>query len=119
MNTEYEYKSRKNVIWGLLFILAGSLLLLDRLDIFYVDSLWHYWPLVLVVLGMNKMIDYESGKQFSSGCWMVMIGFWLYACFEHIWGLTFGNSWPVFLIACGIGELMKAVLHRGEQGHGK
>lgn len=120
MNTEKAYKSRKSVIWGLLFIGAGALLLLDNLDIFYVDSLWHYWPLVLVILGMNKMIDYESGRQFSGGVWLVIIGLWLYACFEHIWGLTFQNSWPVFLIACGVSELLKAVLNRdGEQHHGK
>lgn len=120
MNTEKTSKSSSNIVWGLILMGLGIFLLLDNLDIFDVLNWWHYWPIVMVIFGMNKMIDFDSAKEFANGVWLVVVGLWLYACFEHIWGMTFGNSWPVFLIACGASEVLKAVLQRnGEQHHGK
>ncbi len=120
METEKANKSNSNLIWGLILVSLGVLLLLDNLNILDVDHWWHYWPMILVILGMNKMIDFESAKEFVSGVWFVVLGLWLYACFEHIWGLTFRNSWPVLLIGWGGCEVLKAVLQRnGGQNHGK
>lgn len=102
MNTEDAYRLRKQVVWGLLLILVGGAVLLDRLGYMDAQSLWRYWPLLLVVVGINQTIGYPSPKEFGSGLWMVFIGLWLFAVFEHLFGLTFRNSWPLFILAWGV-----------------
>jgi hypothetical protein len=51
------------ILWGLLFILVGTLMLLDRLRIIYFDfgeflSTW--WPLVLIVIGVGMILNHSS-----------------------------------------------------------
>ena len=102
MNTEDAYRLRKQVVWGLILILVGGAVLLDRLGYMDVESLWRYWPLLLVAVGINQTIGYPSPKEFRGGLWLVFIGLWLFAVFEHLFGLTFRNSWPLFILAWGV-----------------
>ena len=102
MNTEDAYRVRKQVVWGLILILVGGAVLLDRLGYMDVESLWRYWPLLLVAVGINQTIGYPSPKEFGGGLWLVFIGLWLFAVFEHLFGLTFRNSWPLFILAWGV-----------------
>ncbi len=51
------------ILWGLLFILIGTLMLLDRLDFIQFDlgnfiSTW--WPLVLIVIGVGMILNRSS-----------------------------------------------------------
>lgn len=42
-------------IWGVLLIIIGTVMLLNRL--FYIDfNLWDYWPLILVLIGVSMII---------------------------------------------------------------
>ena len=102
MNTEDAYRLRKQVVWGLILILVGGAVLLDRLGYMDVESLWRYWPLLLVAVGINQTIGYPSPKEFGGGLWLVFIGLWLFAVFEHLFGLTFRNSWPLVILAWGV-----------------
>ena len=101
MSTDFSYQRRKQVLWGLLLIGLGALFYFDRMGFLDVDEVWHYWPLVLVAVGINKMIGYPTARDFSSGLWMMFVGLWLFATFENLWGLTFYNSWPFLIIAWG------------------
>lgn len=94
-------------MWGLLLVGLGTALLLDQLDWFDIDELWHYWPLVLVVIGVNKMIGYPTARDFTSGLLTMFIGLWLFAIFEGMFGLTFLNSWPFVIIAWGVGLILE------------
>ncbi|MBQ5948199.1 LiaI-LiaF-like domain-containing protein [Massilia sp. ST3] len=102
MNSEDAYRWRKQIVWGLLLIVVGGAVLLDRLGYMDVTSLWRYWPLLLVVVGINQTIGYPSPKEFGNGLWTVFIGLWLFAVFENLFGLTFRNSWPLFILAWGV-----------------
>lgn len=112
MSNNNSYQWRRQVIWGLLLMLFGLVLLLDQLDMFDVTRLWHYWPLLLVVLGLNRMIGSPNARDFTSGLWMTFIGLWLFAVFEELFGLTFYNSWPVFIIVSGITMVLEPVIAR-------
>lgn len=102
MTNHPSYQWRRQLMWGLLLIGFGSAIFLDRLGLFDLDQLWHYWPLVLVVIGINRMIGYPTARDFRSGLWTVFIGVWLFATFEGMFGLTFYNSWPFLIIAWGV-----------------
>ncbi len=99
-------------MWGLVLVAIGVTIFLAQIDVIEIDGLRHYWPLLLVVFGINKMVGYPTAKHFSSGLWMVFIGLWLFAVFEHIFGLTLRNSWPFFIIASGVSMILEPFIRR-------
>ena len=115
MSTENSYTTRKQMMWGLVLIAVGVIFLLDRMDLVdLVDlrELWHYWPLLIVAVGINQTIGYPSAREFSKGLWTVFIGLWLFAVFEGFLGLTFRNSWPLFLLMWGLQMVLGPVIER-------
>lgn len=116
MNPELTYR-RKHAIWGVLLIGVGALALLDNFGYVSIDDLWQYWPLLLVLIGLGQIIDFSSAKQVTDGLMLVTVGCWLYASLEHLWGLTFGNSWPIILIACGVNIILKPILSEHWASH--
>jgi hypothetical protein len=102
MNSEESYTWRKQVVWGLLLITVGAVVLLHQLSYLDAGAFWHYWPLLLVVVGLNQLIGSLRPQEFGSGLWTIFIGLWLFACFEHLFGLTFRNSWPLLIFAVGV-----------------
>ena len=112
MGTEHNYRQRKQMMWGLVLIAVGVVFLLDRMDIVDASSMWHYWPLLLVVAGINQTIGYPSAREFTSGLWTVFIGLWLFAVFEGIFGLSFVNSWPLFILMWGLQLVLEPLIAR-------
>ena len=113
MGTENNgYRQRKQMMWGLVLIAVGVAFLLDRMDVLDISTLWHYWPLLLVVAGINQTIGYPSAREFTSGLWTVFIGLWLFAVFEGLLGLTFRNSWPLFILMWGLQLVLEPVIAR-------
>jgi hypothetical protein len=112
MNSEASYHLRRQVLWGLLLVGVGVAFLLDQMNMFDIRELWHYTPLLLVVIGINQTIGYPSAREFSGGLWNVFIGLWLFAVLEEMWGLTFYNSWPLFIIISGITIAVRPIAAR-------
>jgi hypothetical protein len=102
VSTNSSYAWRKQLMWGLLLIGFGTAFFLDRIGYLEFRDFWHYWPLVLVVFGVNKMIGFPTAKDFTSGLWLVVVGIWIFFTSENMFGLTYMNSWPLLIIAYGI-----------------
>jgi hypothetical protein len=112
MNTENSYRTHKQVVWGLVLIGVGVLFLLDRLYLIEVAALWHYAPLLLVVSGITQTLGYPSARQFRNGLWTIFIGLWVFASLEHLFGLSFRNSWPLCLLMWGVLMVLTPVFNR-------
>lgn len=112
MSSENGYRQRKQMMWGLVLIVVGVVFLLDRMGLADVDELWHYWPLLLVVAGINQTIGYPSAREFTNGLWMVFIGLWLFAVLEGFLGLSFRNSWPLFILMWGLQLVLGPLIAR-------
>lgn len=97
-------------MWGLAVMAVGTAFLLERNELFDISDLWHYWPLLLVLGGINQMIGYPSAKHFCDGLWSVLVGLWLFACFEHLYGMTFRGTWPFLVIALGVTMVLKPLM---------
>lgn len=112
MGMQNQYYRRKQLLWGLLLISIGVLFLFERLDllVFDLDRLWQYWPAILLVLGVNKLLTPSSPRRILGGLWLIFIGIWLYGSIEELWGLSFFNSWPALLIAWGAGLVLEPML---------
>ena len=55
----------ESLTWGLLILLLGVLLQLDQLkpDLHILQNLWRFWPVLIIVMGVNKLVRYFSAKQ--------------------------------------------------------
>ncbi|MEX0141507.1 hypothetical protein MRBLMS1_002337 [Massilia sp. LMS1-1-1.1] len=112
---EPAYYRRTQLLWGVLLIAIGTIILLDRLDVIYLHdyyALWHYWPVILAVFGLNKLLTPVSAKQVLSGLWLIFFAAWWYVSYEELWNLNFYNSWPALLIAWGVGLVLEPLLNK-------
>lgn len=93
-----EKSSRKPIV-GLLFILVGTLFLLDNFDVFkfQIPDYLYSWQVILIAIGAYQFI--RGSKR--GGTILVAIGliFWLPEYFD----IRFYDYWPVILIAIGLG----------------
>ena len=50
------------IIWGLLFLFVGGVILLDNFNIieFYWRNVWRFWPVLLIVAGVNLLVNRKN-----------------------------------------------------------
>ena len=114
MSIHTAYRWRQQMVWGMALVAAGTVLLLDRFDIIELDfnplNFWRWWPWLLVISGVTKIIPPTTPRYFLNGLWEIFLAAWWYVSFNHIWGLGFGETWPALVVACGIGLLLRPLL---------
>ena len=93
---------------GLFLLIAGIALMLDKFDIFNAGQVWHYWPIIILAVGLGKLMDAQFAWEYRKAFSMLFIGGWLFISELHIFGLDYHNSWPILLIGIGIGMLWKS-----------
>jgi hypothetical protein len=93
---------------GIFLLVAGVLLMLNRFDIFDARSVWHYWPIIIIAIGLGRLLDAQFDWQYRKAFWMLFIGSWLMVSELRLFGLDYHNSWPILLIGVGIGMLWKS-----------
>jgi hypothetical protein len=98
--------SQARTVFGLVLMLVGMLLLLDRLDWWGVQLNVPLWPWVLVLLGLARLGDRspdENGcRRGSRGAvWLLFLGAWGLVNEYRLFGLHYGQSWPLLLIGAG------------------
>ena len=93
---------------GLFLLFAGIALMLDKFDIFNAGPVWHYWPIIIIAVGLGRLLDAQFAWEYRKACWVLFIGAWLFISELHIFGLDYHDSWPILLIGVGIGMLWKS-----------
>jgi predicted membrane protein len=90
------------LITGVLAIVIGGLVMLDHAGYVHVGSLWRLWPLILIIFGVNGLMQREgcrSGRVFGGGMMVIWGGVLLLAQFGII---GWAQMWPIVLIAIGL-----------------
>jgi cell wall-active antibiotic response 4TMS protein YvqF len=54
----------ESLTWGLLILLLGVLLQLHYLkpELHILENLWRFWPVLIIIMGINKLVRYFSAK---------------------------------------------------------
>jgi LiaF transmembrane domain len=101
---------REGVAFGLLLIAFGALFLLDRAGVIFLGRSWAWWPWIVIGFGIFKMALWNSAKTVASGLGLVMFGLWFMISVNGWYGLDWSNSWPLALVAVGVGMIARTAL---------
>ncbi len=103
---------QRNMFWAFILIAAGVLLLLDNFHIWDVGPIWRLWPLIIVAIGLDRLVRARTPAQRLNATWWLILGAWLFISFNKVFGLSFRETWPMLLIAWGIGLIWRSSVRR-------
>lgn len=106
---------RRRWFGGLVLIALGSLLLMDRMNIMDNQLLWHFWPALIAIAGLSRMVGATRPDDLVRGLMTVLVAFWVYACLEHLWGWSFRTTWPLVLIGFGLTRILEGLAWSGRR----
>jgi hypothetical protein len=90
------------VLFGSLLVILGLVFIMRNVGIIEHVPLSRFWPVILILIGLGKLIQAESGKARWDGLWLVLLGVWFQSVTLHFFDMTYRNSWPLLLIIWGI-----------------
>jgi hypothetical protein len=113
------------VAGGLIVLVVGAAMLLDTTGTFDIRVGRLIGPLVMITIGATMLLN--AGGMGScnpigaittperaarrarrrrhggiGGVWLIGIGSWMLVSQTHLFGLNFGNSWPLIVILAGV-----------------
>src|SRR5690348_12135579 len=107
MNNETKAKvDRGPVIGGVVFIVVGLVLLLEKMGILPPGFGLHFWPCIFIVIGIVKIV-YAGGR--PTGAALIAVGIFLQLHEVGIIRMNFWDLWPVFIIIAGAAMLWQAL----------
>ncbi|MFA5834549.1 MAG: DUF5668 domain-containing protein [Bacteroidota bacterium] len=106
--------SVQDAVVGSMLIIFGTVMLLHQLDIIYlydlgIHSIWQLWPFIFVFIGIGKLADAPTLYHIGKGIWWIFLGLWLYVSLNHVYGLSFSETWPAILIAWGVSMMWESL----------
>lgn len=110
---------RGSLVAGSILLVVGLLFLLNNFDFFYIGPVSHFWPLIIIAVGVTKFLAADHPADRRRGGWWMMIGAWLLISTLHLYGFSFHNSWPILLIVLGINSIWRALEPRSTSRHSK
>jgi predicted membrane protein len=103
-------KDRGPVIGGVVFIVAGVFLLLEKTGYLPQDFVLHFWPMIFILIGLVKIV-YAGGR--ATGVALIALGAFLQLNAMGIIHVNFWDLWPVFIIIAGVAMLWQALGREG------
>ncbi|MBI3450258.1 MAG: hypothetical protein HY049_15255 [Acidobacteria bacterium] len=88
-------------VLGLVIMAIGVLLTLGNLGILEIGSLWHFWPMSLVAVGLAKVIQPAGYPGRGFGVALLLAGVWLQLSYFGILPFRVRYFWPLILIFFG------------------
>ena len=106
-------------VFGLMIIALGVVLMLDRAGIVNLFGRSTFWPFIIIAFGLVKLSQRHDDDRRHGWGWLF---FGVLMLLNEMRVLRFRDSWPLFLVAVGIGIVLKEVSGRrgkpGPQGPG-
>src|SRR5260370_37766291 len=102
---------------GAIIIAAGTIWLLDNLHLIHARDFWEYWPVILIVLGLSRIINSHSSGSLVWGTIVAGVGTLILLNNLDLFHFDWNRYWPVVLIAWGVLILIRP-WHWRKAGYG-
>jgi predicted membrane protein len=96
-------------VLGILVIIVGVLFTLDNLDLIEARDLFRYWPALLIIYGVAKIVQSEHTPGRAWGVVVLVIGVLFMLEKLHILDFRVWDLWPVFLILLGMSMMWRSL----------
>jgi hypothetical protein len=100
--TNEKRVSGGRLVTGIFLLVIGVLFLAGNLGFDVPERVWSYWPILVLGLGVAKLVTSDGSDGTGGGYWLIVVGIWGCASVFHWFGLNWGTSWPIFIIAAGL-----------------
>lgn len=100
---------RKGIVWGLGLMLGGMVMLLWMYHFIPGDFLQTWWPLFVIAGGFGSLLSASDPNDVGSAVTTIGIGMWMLVATNGWYGLTWTRSWPLALVAAGLGTVARAL----------
>ena len=90
------------MVIGFAFVALGIFFILMNIGMIEHIPLARFWPLILILIGISRLIQDNRGRGLWSGLWLLLLGVWFQLVTLNAFGLTYRNSWPLILIVWGL-----------------
>jgi predicted membrane protein len=103
------------ILIGAVIVIIGLMLLLDNMGVVRIYDAWRFWPIILVVVGVSKVLEGRSPATYVWGGMMALVGALLLLNNLHILIFDFDLGsliWPLLVIGFGVTMLLKALDRR-------
>ncbi len=87
---------------GLALIFVGGIYTLDRLGYVKAQDLIDYWPAIIIVAGLGKLLWPGSGGGRLTGLLLALFGAWLLAYYLYYVDWNPWDFWPLILVLIGL-----------------
>lgn len=110
MATENKQRTKRpasHELVALGLIILGFLFLLDNFDVIEIGSLWRFWPLILIFIGIVKLKSEAPEERSSAWTFLVLGGLFMLTNFHILHWHDIWHFWPVVLIVVGLSILLR------------
>ena len=97
------------MVIGGLIVIIGLLILLDNMGIVRVHDVWRYWPVLLIVFGVSRILESRAPAGYIWGGVVTLAGALLLLDNLDIIVFDFNLVWPLLLIAFGLSMLLRSM----------
>jgi predicted membrane protein len=101
MNNDERDRARSgaSLLTGLFIMAVGVLFLLGNLGLVETRSIHRFWPLILILIGVQKLLQRDDRRGHGGAYFWIGIGSWF--LLTSVFHLHFWSIWPLVLIAVG------------------
>ncbi len=103
------YDRWDGLVWGLGLIAMGVLFLMDYLGMITWGHWNVTWPWLVIAIGVIRLLTARRPRIVGAGVTVTLIGTWFLVAVNNWYGLGWARSWPLALVAVGLGSLARAV----------
>ena len=105
------------ILFGVGIIAVGVLFLLDALDLMPVYRFSTYWPVLLILFGLGRIIwPVRPGSEIG-GSWIALVGGLL--LLDRMQIAPMSETWPTFVIMAGLMVVFRALGWLPSRCHGR
>ena len=97
------------IVLGGLIVIIGLLILLDNMGIVRVHDVWRYWPVLLIVFGVSRILESHAPAGYIWGGVVTLAGALILLDNLDIVVFDFNLVWPLLLIAFGLSMLLRSM----------
>ena len=109
MGRGWQRRDRDALVWGVMLITMGGVFLLMMLGVLPHAAWRTWWPAFVLVPALGSLVAARDPSSLGSAVTMLGIGSWLLISANDWLNLGWSRSWPLALVAVGLGTVTEAL----------